>query len=119
MRAQRPSKRASLVDPNGVQSRVTGTCPVGQYLRGIAPNRGVVCEPLLTPPASTTTDDPASFVGFYTSNDSLQTADRSLPTIGALSVFLHDGGFHASQDSLARDCWWPTTRSTPTAKTFP
>ncbi len=51
------------IDPNQVQTRVTGVCPVGQYLRGIAPNGSVVCEPLLTPNSSVTADTTANGVG--------------------------------------------------------
>ena len=44
-----------------------GTCPAGQYLRGIQPNGTVLCEPIGTPPISTIVDDPANLVGLYSS----------------------------------------------------
>lgn len=59
---------ALQIDPAQVQTRVSGTCPVGQYLRGIHPNGAVLCEPLLALNVSTTVDkDPTMWPGFYTS----------------------------------------------------
>ena len=42
---------ASQIDPNQVQSRITGTCPVGQYLRAVQSTGAAVCEPLPPGPA--------------------------------------------------------------------
>jgi hypothetical protein len=50
-----------------VQVRISGTCPVGQYFRGINPDGTVVCEPVPGVPSITTVDDPANVVGLYTS----------------------------------------------------
>ena len=43
-----------------------GTCPAGQYLRGIQPSGTVICEPIGTPPLSTNVDT-ASSVGHFSS----------------------------------------------------
>ncbi len=66
------------IDPNQVQTRVGGSCPVGQYLRGIHPNGTVICEPLLTPHVSTTVYDPADSVG---SESSLAIGADGLPIV--------------------------------------
>ena len=42
-----------------------GTCPAGQYLRGIQANGTVLCEPIGTPPQSNTVDT-ANSVGHHT-----------------------------------------------------
>ncbi len=55
-----------------------GTCPAGQYLRGIQPNGTVLCEPIGTPPISTTVDDPVNSVGVYAS---LAIGTDGLPVI--------------------------------------
>ena len=67
-----------------------GTCPAGQYLRGIQPNGTVLCEPIGTPPISTTVDDPANGVGYYTSlaigADGLAVISHQDNTLSALRV---------------------------------
>ena len=68
-----------------------GTCPAGQYLRGIQPNGTVLCEPIGTPPTSTTADDPApNLVGQYNSlaigTDGLPIISHRNSTAGALRV---------------------------------
>jgi hypothetical protein len=49
-----------------VQARVSGTCPVGQYLRGINTNGTVLCEPMAGASVITTVDN-AGLVGSYSS----------------------------------------------------
>jgi len=67
-----------------------GTCPAGQYLRGIQPNGTVLCEPIGTPPISTTVDDPANSVGDFNSlaigSDGLPVISHRDSTAGALRV---------------------------------
>lgn len=67
-----------------------GTCPAGQYLRGIQPNGTVLCEPIGTPPISTTVDAPANTVGEFTSlaigTDGLPVISHRDLTAGALRV---------------------------------
>lgn len=51
------------INPAQVQSRITGTCPLGQYFRGIAANGMVACEPVPGVPSISVIDGPATFVG--------------------------------------------------------
>lgn len=51
------------INPAQVQSRITGTCPLGQYFRGIAANGTVACEPVPGVPSISVIDGPATFVG--------------------------------------------------------
>ena len=58
-----------LAQINGaqVQARITGTCAIGEYFRGINPDGSVACEPVPGVPRITTVDDPANQVGEFTS----------------------------------------------------
>ncbi|HRQ65993.1 MAG TPA: hypothetical protein PKZ76_14215 [Xanthomonadaceae bacterium] len=48
------------VDSTVVQARVTGSCPVGEYFRGIAANGSVTCEPVPGVPRITEVDSSGS-----------------------------------------------------------
>lgn len=50
-----------------VQARITGTCAVGEYFRGINLNGSVACEPVPGVPRITTVDDSVNDVGDYPS----------------------------------------------------
>jgi hypothetical protein len=78
------------IDPSQVQARVSGSCAVGQYLRGVRPDGTAVCELLLAATLSTTVDDRDTEVGRYTSiaigTDGLPIVSHWDGTIGALRV---------------------------------
>ena len=54
---------ALAVNTSAIQARVTGACPINQYIRGIAADGTVACEPLPGVLHLTTVDDPDNFVG--------------------------------------------------------
>lgn len=66
-----------------------GTCPVGQYLRGLLPAGTPVCEPIGTPPLSTGVDT-ANVVGVYSAlaigGDGLPIVAHHDQTAGDLRV---------------------------------
>ncbi len=66
-----------------------GTCPVGQYLRGLLPAGTPVCEPIGTPPISTGVDT-ANIVGVYSAlaigGDGLPIVAHHDQTAGDLRV---------------------------------
>jgi predicted regulator of Ras-like GTPase activity (Roadblock/LC7/MglB family) len=55
------------INPAQVQARITGTCAIGEYFRGINPDGSVACEPVPGVPRITVVDDPANSVGEDTS----------------------------------------------------
>lgn len=57
---------AAHLAPGTIASAVAafGSCPVGQYLRGIQANGRVVCEPISSPPVSTSLGAPAAQDGY-------------------------------------------------------
>jgi predicted regulator of Ras-like GTPase activity (Roadblock/LC7/MglB family) len=58
---------ATQIDPAQVQARITGTCAIGEYFRGINVDGSVACEPMPGVPRITAVDDPANVVGQFTS----------------------------------------------------
>lgn len=78
------------INPNEVQARVTGTCPIGQYPRGILANGTLLCEPTLALRVATNADDPANNVGAFSSiaigSDGLPVISHSDDSAGALRV---------------------------------
>lgn len=69
-----------------MQARISGTCPIGQYFRGIAGDGSVVCEPMPGVPAITTVDDAANEVGLYTS---IAIGADGLPVISYYDASAH------------------------------
>jgi predicted regulator of Ras-like GTPase activity (Roadblock/LC7/MglB family) len=65
------------LDSTAVQLRVTGSCPVGQYFRGIAADGSVACELVPGVPSISVVDDPG-VGGLYTS---LAIGSDGLPVI--------------------------------------
>ena len=59
-----------------------GTCPAGQYLRGLLASGTVLCEPIGTPPVSVSPDT-ANSVGYYTS---IAIGTDGLPVISHLDT---------------------------------
>ena len=78
------------VDFAAVQSRITGTCSVGEYFRGIDADGSVACEPLPGVPSISTVHDTADEVGRYAAiaigNDGLPVIAYANTTAGALMV---------------------------------
>jgi hypothetical protein len=66
------------INASQVQARVAGSCPVGQYLRGIHANGSVVCDPVRLRNITTIVDDPANNVGAFAS---LAVGTDGLPVI--------------------------------------
>lgn len=83
------SVTAAKLAPGTVQVPITGTCPVGRYLRGVTPAGAVICEPFFAPATSTAvSDSPAA--GSYSSiaigADGLPVISHVDVTAGALRV---------------------------------
>lgn len=58
---------ADRLAPGAAQVPIVGTCPLGQYLRGVTPGGAVICEPFFVPTLSIPSDDSSNSVGRYTS----------------------------------------------------
>jgi hypothetical protein len=69
---------AAHLVPGTVQVPIIGTCPVGQYLRGVTSAGAVICEPFFVPTLSTTIGDPARLVGY---DPSIAIGADGLPVI--------------------------------------
>jgi hypothetical protein len=74
---------AAKLAPGAVQVPIVGTCPVGQYLRGVTAAGAVICEPFGVPAVSTTVDDVANGVGYYAS---LVLGSNGHPIVAHLEV---------------------------------
>ena len=81
---------AAQINPAQVQTRITGTCPLASYLRGINADGTALCSDLPGITAITTVDDPANTVGLFTSiaigSDGLPVISYHDSTAGALKV---------------------------------
>jgi hypothetical protein len=88
------------IDPNQVQVRIAGTCPVGQYLRGIHPNGAVVCEPLAPPVSAYLTADSAQITLPSSGQSRTVAALRGLPPgrylVTAHATAVHTASFQAN-----------------------
>jgi hypothetical protein len=58
---------ADRLAPGAAQVPIVGTCPLGQYLRGVTPGGAVICEPFFVPTLSIPSDDSANSVGRFSS----------------------------------------------------
>lgn len=78
------------INTGQVQTRIAGTCVVGEYVRGINADGSLTCEPVPGLPRITTVDDPINLVGFDTSivigADGLPVISYRDNTAGALKV---------------------------------
>ncbi len=50
--------RLAQIDTSQVQARISGTCPIGEYFRGVDANGGVACEPVPGVASRAVVDDP-------------------------------------------------------------
>lgn len=72
------------VNTTTIQARITGTCPIGEYFRGVAADGTATCASVLSylgVTLSPTVDDPANKVGEYSS---LAIGSDGLPVISYL-----------------------------------
>ncbi|MEZ5287765.1 MAG: hypothetical protein R2712_23775 [Vicinamibacterales bacterium] len=77
---------AANLAPGAAQAPIVGTCPVGQYLRGVAAGGLVICEPFFVPFTTTTVDDPADSIGTFTS---IAVDTEGLPVISHYNSTAH------------------------------
>jgi hypothetical protein len=81
-----PTGTTGATGPTGTAGQgIGGTCPAGQYLRGVAGDGSLICQPILVsvPPVSTTVDDPADSVG---TNGSMAISADGLPIISHFNI---------------------------------
>lgn len=84
------------INATQVQARVGGSCPLGSYLRGINVDGSVICADVPGSNSITTVDDPADYVGDFTS--------IAVPADG-LPIIVYRDDTNTALSLLAAKCW--------------